>query len=135
MPLLRHFNADFGSSQTIDTGARQIWPKKVKQNAYYHKIFSDISRWKKTTTFYAFLNRFSYIRIVQRPSLWLPIKNLKENNEHIFLSATIKDRCSKSCMFIKTNEHYYTVDVCSRVFYRFSFFLMTVDPSKIIRGI
>ena len=60
MPLLRNFNADFESSQTIDTGARQIWPKKMKQNAYYHKIFDKFlfSR-KKKNNIYAFLNHFS----------------------------------------------------------------------------
>ena len=26
-------------SQTIDTSAKQIWPKQMKQNAYCHKIF------------------------------------------------------------------------------------------------
>ena len=29
----------FQSSQNIDTSARQIWPKKMKQNAYHHRIF------------------------------------------------------------------------------------------------
>ena len=58
MPLLRNFNVDFGSSQTTDTVAGQIWPENMKQNAYYHNIFDKFPSCRKKS-FYAFLNRFS----------------------------------------------------------------------------
>ena len=35
------------SSQTINTSARQIWPKKMKQNAYHHKIFDKFPSSRK----------------------------------------------------------------------------------------
>ena len=59
MPLLRNFNAAFRSSQTIDTGARQIWQKKWSRMHIIIKYFINFLLVGKKKAFYAFLNRFS----------------------------------------------------------------------------